>query len=824
MLKDRALVVGDVVKRQPSDTASGTVVRTSTTCTLRPIYTDLPYHGSDPWPHKPEENEVTVSEDELQFQDIELGDHILYHDWVGEVADVFEEVTVRLSNGSVVRVQTAEDLEIPDVPTEVLRNGRHMRLALFLRQANERLARLAEKGPTVRADYFYPGQHVSTKKANLRLGTWLIGSYSPSVAPRGIVVDVRVFQLHVTWIAGNITGKTTTLPEEPWEMIEGDQMNDVKLFKRSQWTSSGTSGVASSQGPSMAASDYVKFVDVAGAAVKYSADSPKKDQTGVFRRIPRTMTQGFEMNTFYIRDTKTSAWVQWQDGSLTEESAPTLLPYLNVDDHDLWLGEICSLKSQETTEEGAKILRQVGVVQSVNAQERTARIRWFQDPQARVYENSTGVFVPGSVLGPLSDRESSVSVYEVVAYSALTKRRGDLVLVFPSAALLAAQTGRLLSRVGQEGTRLVFENIPDAAMDGVASSEPFLPDPRNKARWLGEVVDLGLDGLLTVRLGAADPIEDIRVPTDRAVTIVGGDDPDFFSQEGGSEDDDYVSGLEDEQEAAEETVEYEGGTRIDNDADDDAWMTDGEDDQETDGEDGDFSNADSEHGPDQDHDMTNGTSQGTDNGLHLTPPSPLMNVSVARIPPTSRKADPDSHEEYHFSTFPDMPPQFEVLEDIPPPDHHYAAKPTRLTATLLRRVRKEHAMLADALPAGIWVRTWSERLDLFRILIVGPRGTPYELAPFVIDVHLRDDYPQRAPEVYFHSWTFGVGRINPNLYEEGTVCLSVLGTWPEGEKHEAWNPERSSVLQVLVSLLGLVLVAEPYYSEWMHDIAPLKLD
>lgn len=48
-----------------------------------------------------------------------------------------------------------------------------------------------------------------------------------------------------------------------------------------------------------------------------------------------------------------------------------------------------------------------------------------------------------------------------------------------------------------------------------------------------------------------------------------------------------------------------------------------------------------------------------------------------------------------------------------------------------------------------------------------------------------------------------------NLYEEGKVCLSILGTWA-GDKNETWNSARSSLLQAFVSIQGLVLVKEPY--------------
>lgn len=62
---------------------------------------------------------------------------------------------------------------------------------------------------------------------------------------------------------------------------------------------------------------------------------------------------------------------------------------------------------------------------------------------------------------------------------------------------------------------------------------------------------------------------------------------------------------------------------------------------------------------------------------------------------------------------------------------------------------------------------------------------------------------------YYHS---GGLRINPNLYEEGKVCLSLLNTWT-GKGNEVWDPNSSSILQVLVSIQGLVLNSRPYFNE-----------
>lgn len=59
-------------------------------------------------------------------------------------------------------------------------------------------------------------------------------------------------------------------------------------------------------------------------------------------------------------------------------------------------------------------------------------------------------------------------------------------------------------------------------------------------------------------------------------------------------------------------------------------------------------------------------------------------------------------------------------------------------------------------------------------------------------------------------------RLNPNLYESGKVCLSLLKTWT-GSGSEMWNPESSTVLQVLLSLQALVLNEKPYFNEAGYD-------
>uniref|UniRef100_A0A8C3B1L2 (E3-independent) E2 ubiquitin-conjugating enzyme n=1 Tax=Cyclopterus lumpus TaxID=8103 RepID=A0A8C3B1L2_CYCLU len=128
-------------------------------------------------------------------------------------------------------------------------------------------------------------------------------------------------------------------------------------------------------------------------------------------------------------------------------------------------------------------------------------------------------------------------------------------------------------------------------------------------------------------------------------------------------------------------------------------------------------------------------------------------------------------------------------------------------------VRKEMALLATSLPDGIMVKTFEDRMDLFSSLIKGPTRTPYEDGLFLFDIQLPNIYPSVPP--LFRYLSQCSGRLNPNLYDNGKVCVSLLGTWI-GKGNERWT-SKSSLLQVLISIQGLILVNEPYYNEAGFD-------
>jgi len=103
-------------------------------------------------------------------------------------------------------------------------------------------------------------------------------------------------------------------------------------------------------------------------------------------------------------------------------------------------------------------------------------------------------------------------------------------------------------------------------------------------------------------------------------------------------------------------------------------------------------------------------------------------------------------------------------------------------------------------------------MDAMRVAISAPDGTPYAAGFFIFDVRFPPQFPAAPPSVQLLTTGRNTVRFNPNLYECGKVCLSLLGTW-EGREGETWCERTSTLLQVLVSIQALIFVPDPYYNE-----------
>ncbi len=144
-----------------------------------------------------------------------------------------------------------------------------------------------------------------------------------------------------------------------------------------------------------------------------------------------------------------------------------------------------------------------------------------------------------------------------------------------------------------------------------------------------------------------------------------------------------------------------------------------------------------------------------------------------------------------------------------------------LDSKAIIRIISELSTLKTSLPLNydstIWMRISNKILHLFTFMISGPKDTPYENGLFIFHAYFPSTYPNKEPGVLIDTTGMNTVRFNPNLYSNGKVCLSLLGTWA-GEQGENWNSKTSSFLQVLVSIQSLIFVDQPYFNEPGYEI------
>mmetsp|Transcript_36887 Transcript_36887/g.37544 ORF Transcript_36887/g.37544 Transcript_36887/m.37544 type:complete len:295 (+) Transcript_36887:132-1016(+) len=137
------------------------------------------------------------------------------------------------------------------------------------------------------------------------------------------------------------------------------------------------------------------------------------------------------------------------------------------------------------------------------------------------------------------------------------------------------------------------------------------------------------------------------------------------------------------------------------------------------------------------------------------------------------------------------------------------------TGDCLRRIRKDlKTLFKDPLP-GIFVVPDSDYATVIHAVIVGSFGTPYEGGFFYFILNCPDNYPHDPPKVKLITTGGGTVRFNPNLYANGKVCLSILGTW----SGPGWSLVQS-ISSVLLSIQSL-MNEQPFYNEPGYERADL---
>lgn len=106
-----------------------------------------------------------------------------------------------------------------------------------------------------------------------------------------------------------------------------------------------------------------------------------------------------------------------------------------------------------------------------------------------------------------------------------------------------------------------------------------------------------------------------------------------------------------------------------------------------------------------------------------------------------------------------------------------AYDPTMATGLAVKRMAKERKELEKDNP-DYFVVFKDDDLLKFDAYVVGPDDSLYRHKLVKLHFDIPREYPMKPPIVKFVQHTGD--RIHPNLYVDGKVCLSILGTW-QGE-------------------------------------------
>tara|TARA_B100001093_G_scaffold260939_2_gene249346 strand:+ start:1815 stop:2555 length:741 start_codon:yes stop_codon:yes gene_type:complete len=118
-------------------------------------------------------------------------------------------------------------------------------------------------------------------------------------------------------------------------------------------------------------------------------------------------------------------------------------------------------------------------------------------------------------------------------------------------------------------------------------------------------------------------------------------------------------------------------------------------------------------------------------------------------------------------------------------------------------------------PEGIYLHINEENIFHNYALIIGPKNTPYFGGFYLFEIKFPRNYPEKNPSVKLLT-TGGNIRFNPNLYENGKVCLSILGTWPGPGWKNIMNL-RSVLLSIQSLLNEFPIKNEPGYEDIKSD-------
>jgi len=113
--------------------------------------------------------------------------------------------------------------------------------------------------------------------------------------------------------------------------------------------------------------------------------------------------------------------------------------------------------------------------------------------------------------------------------------------------------------------------------------------------------------------------------------------------------------------------------------------------------------------------------------------------------------------------------------------------------------------------SGIFIIFNEDNIRDIHFVIFGAENTPYQYCPLFFRLEIPNTYPHTPPKGTFVT-TNGTTRFNPNLYVNGKICLSILGTW----QGPGWS-SALGIRSVINSIQGLIMNDTPIINEPSYE-------
>ncbi|TKY59265.1 ubiquitin-conjugating enzyme E2 24 [Spatholobus suberectus] len=707
----------------------------------------------------------------LRIRSISESDYVVKGLWLGRVQRVLDKVTVLFDDGAKCDITALE---------------------------REKLLPLTRNFSEDSQYPYYPGQRVKVKSSNASKPTrWLCDTWRDN-EDEGTVCAVEAGMVYVNWLAPVLVGCNSSVSApQCWQ--DSKNLTVLSCFSHANWQLGDWCRLSVADQKEQ----IVQHAPIGDLTMEHCVSSGHK----------RSNLNSYIGELFIIGKIKTKVDVVWQNGEHTLGLDPeNLLPVNVINNHEFWPHQFVLEKG--ASDDPLKLSSQRwGVVQCVDAKERTVKVQWriisISDP-----ENLTG-----------DKLEEIVSAYEIVEHPDYSCFFGDIMFK-------AAQ-----KQLGHQADKQKEKSVTDLNAEAVLKNG-------NQMGYQDEFPDNYFMSCIGNVTGFKDGDVEVTWATGFTTKVAPYEIFQIDKHEGSTvTSTPYETNVE---ELTQEMIEH-GSLPSDQKGKD---FLNG---------DGSRENCEKNLGECSSFSLPRAAFElfsSIKTSIFQTLSGTLLSGAVSSVPTFEENGSDfldkkdletcDLFTEQHPMTdlqstedktsYPeidkiheknDIPfsldsnssnqfKQFDVIENCP--DHHFFDEGKGLSMSQVKRgwvkkVQQEWSILEKNLPETIYVRVFGERMDLMRAAIVGASGTPYHDGLFLFDICFPPEYPNEPPMVHYNS---GGLRLNPNLYESGKICLSLLNTWT-GTGTEVWNPGASTILQVLLSLQALVLNEKPYFNEAGYD-------